>query len=54
MKESLNSDGPQFQQNNLKPLNIKTSRKPVQDLGKTQKCGGVKPVNGIPSLLLHE
>jgi hypothetical protein len=62
MKESLNSDGHQFhqyQQNEQLSLIITelTENKPQHDignggpgLGQTQQCGGVKPVNGIPTL----
>ena len=64
-KESLNSDGHQFhqyQQNGQSPLilNELTECKeehaydignPVLGLGQAQKCGRVKQVNRIPTLL---
>jgi hypothetical protein len=56
-KESLNSDGQQFhqyQQTKQSPL-VLNKKQPqhimlksqVLAWGQTQKCGGVKPVNGI-------
>ena len=66
-KESLNSDGQQFHQyqQNEQPTLILTEltkrkkkktmtcdvRKLGPGLGQKQKCGGVEPVNEIPTLL---
>jgi len=60
-KSSLNRDGQQFhqhQQNKQPLLNTKKKTMTFADenrgpfLGQTQKCCGVKPVNGIPTLPL--
>jgi hypothetical protein len=55
-KESLNSDGQQFNQtvtSHLISLNIKKTMSydagnPGTGLGQTKKCGRVKPIIGIP------
>ena len=59
-KNNLNSDGEkfqQYQQNVHSPLTLNTKMtmtydvgNPDPDLRQVQKCGGVKPVNGIQTL----
>ena len=60
MKRSLNSDGQQFHQyqhNEQSPLIFPQTTtyddgNPGSGLGQAQTCGGVKPLNGTPTLLL--